>query len=514
VDATRAQRDADDYGGRVRELKAKSKDECRYSATLDGSMECDSTTAAISASQITQQVATLAGQTAMGLSAQSNMAEATSTGSQAAMMNAAAATAEAGGITQLTTGGVNAAMGVMQLALAAKHSKNAKSVQGLEDDVQITMDNGQKTGNADVARASAASATINNNVQNGGLTKGTGGGDLSADENTMAANLFRDGGFKMRSRFEVIEKDTASVCGPTPPVDDQKCAQLKETRARMMATKLERAQDMAREVSDEVQFEQSKKSKEALMSGLQQTFVGASQVTAGYGAMKSAEEMRKAAAQLQDMQGTPFAMPSIDIGAQDAATATAATQSLSGSGETTTAATEEDDVSEEPGALPGPLNLGGPDNTVANAPTPGGFNKGLSTGGGGGGAGLGGGGTSASKLDGGATGSEAAVARTALNNKDKYLANNNSGGGYNAAGGGRGGGGGGGDDMSAFKDMLSQFMPGKKDDAAKDPSMAFGDGRAPASGEGPTSLLGRNVNIFERVSAAYQTKEKSGLFGK
>jgi hypothetical protein len=493
-----------------RELKAKSKDECRYSATLDGDMECGSTTTAIQAAQITQQVAQIAGQTAMTVAGTMNMQDASKEGSQSAMMRAGAATTEAAGVTQLSTGGVNAAMGLLQLSLAAKHKSNSKKVEGMSQDVQILDDSRVAVSDA----ATAGNSTNEKNAANtkDGKVKGDAG-SLTAAKDSLAANLLRREGFNMQDKFGALQTVETCTDPATPPCSTRQAAQIAKRKAEM-GDKLTRAQDMAVEVENEVSFEQEKKSKEALMSGLQQAFVGAQQITSGVFAMKSAEEMRKAADQLNTAEGTPFALPSIDIGSVETETASATSQSLTGDGDTGAAATEDDELADGPPSLPGPLNLADKTGDVANPLAPGGINPGLSTGdgGGGGGGGLGGGSTSASNLGGGSSAAEAGPIAPNIKNSDKYLATN-GGGGYNARGGGGGGKGGGGDDMSGLKDMLSQFLP-KKDEGTRDPSLNFSGDRQIAGQQAPTSLLGRNVNIFQRVSAAYQTKEKKGAFGQ
>jgi hypothetical protein len=252
------------------------------------------------------------------------------------------------------------------------------------------------------------------------------------------------------------------------------------------------------------------------MSGLQQTFVGASQITTGAFAIKAANEMREAANQLTGTDQTPFTMPSIDLSAPDSTTAGGNTPNLSGGEEVASGAEGEDEDNITPPDMGGPLNLPRDPEALANAPTPGGFNRGLGggAGGGGGGGGVSTGGTGPVAAGGGGAGSaDAAASMAALKNSDKYISNGGGAGGYRGGGGGGGGGAGteGGMDLQG---MLAALLP-KKEDAANDPSMNFGAGagRAPAA-DGAVSLLDRSVNIFKRVSDTYMEKSRRGAVGQ
>jgi hypothetical protein len=76
---------------------------------------------------------------------------------------------------------------------------------------------------------------------------------------------------------------------------------------------------------------------------------------------------------------------------------------------------------------------------------------------------------------------------------------------------GVGGGGGGGAKDPDLSGLLAQFLPKKDEDKPTNGIMDFG-GRGPA-GDGPVSLLDKNVNIFERIHQTYQDKNRRGKVG-
>ena len=86
-----------------------------------------------------------------------------------------------------------------------------------------------------------------------------------------------------------------------------------------------------------------------------------------------------------------------------------------------------------------------------------------------------------------------------------------SGGGYGGFGGGRGGGDGKETDLSG---LLSQFLPKEdKDLGPKNGILDFGGNGREIATDPDASLLGRDADIFKRVSDTYRGKSQQGQVG-
>jgi hypothetical protein len=86
---------------------------------------------------------------------------------------------------------------------------------------------------------------------------------------------------------------------------------------------------------------------------------------------------------------------------------------------------------------------------------------------------------------------------------------------YDGGGGYRGGGaaGGGPDKGPDLSGLLAQFLPKKDEDTAKNGILEYGERGTPSAANDEGSLLGRNINIFERIHQAYQDKQKRRRVG-
>lgn len=267
-----------------------------------------------------------------------------------------------------------------------------------------------------------------------------------------------------------------------------------------------------RSVGSEAASEQAQIADLAKAQGYSHLMIGATQMIQGYAGMKAAELNKKSAKALKNMSDNPFNFtpPSntpIQINPGDALAGSATSISpTSGSGDSSGADSNSDNNTDG-------LSLGDPTsyqnerNTLANggpsAPTfkPG--DPGGGPGGGSGGGGGGGGSTSPAKNE----GEDSTAPRIA----DSRGVPAYEGGGAYRGGGGGGSGGKDGPDLSG---LLAQFLPKQGEDQGhKNGILDYGGGRAPASDDEDASLLGRNINIFERVHQAYQEKQKKRRIG-
>jgi hypothetical protein len=257
--------------------------------------------------------------------------------------------------------------------------------------------------------------------------------------------------------------------------------------------------------------EQAAIGKEASAGALTSLIAGATSLIQGTFSIKAGKELKKAAQELRKAQNTTatFQPPNFDAPEFTPPQSGGSTPVITGSGDVgdpqqNQAQVDEDDASDVGSLGEGFLPGGNPLGEIPAAP-PAGELAGGGSGPINGSGSVGGGGTGGEEPGAG----EEPKAEYAANLNDPGSRYMSGSGGYTGGGSGGGSGGGGGPDLSGILDKL-MGRNGETEFQGKPGLDEFG--RRPAAADN-YSLLDRNVNIFDRIHQAYQTKSKMGRIG-
>lgn len=451
--------------------------DCKVSAGINGDRYgCGGTRAMIEGAKVTNAVTQAAGQISTAAVGQSQQMNAQAAGgTQSATLHAAAVTQRTTGDIELVTGGLNTGLGLVQMIQYADHKGNAKEIKGGSAEALKAEKKGPQVGDGSLGGQGFVSAATDGGV-NDRIVKN----------------------FKLNEKYHIT---TDVVPGPSQ-AQAQEAARNQEIEMKKGAMKRD-----TKRIANKAADEQGGMAKEAMAGGMMSIIQGATQMMTGGFNIMSANQLDDTADKLKALENqvptiSPFApMGARQVGPADAL-APAAPTSLNGAGTSDVqAAQDSTPLTPDNGSLGRPI-ADVPKTGIDPGPAAGKFSSSGPPGGGSGGGGGFNGGASTAPASGG-------------DNADPQakMADSSKGSGYEGGGYASGGGGGGtpdkGPDLSG---LLAQFLP-KKDDAQKNPNgIADFGGRGPA-GEGPISLLDKNVNIFERIHQTYQDKGRRGTVG-
>ncbi len=473
--AEKAQKDAlSDIGSSADPDDAVTdSDRCAYSKTVGDELGCKGTEGALKGMAMTSTLLDQAGQAGVQAHGALVQQQAQMEGaSQADMMRNTAQLTENTAWKESVSSLLNVASGFMAFSKAKKHEQNAADFKAARTTSgQDSMIEGG--GDADLAVKGSTNGGLAGRIADKfGLKK-------SVDAEMQAAQ-------KIDGVNEVdIKKRAASVLG------------AKGGKAALNA-----------------QSEQLSMAEDANTAGTQMMVQGLVKAASAGANFLAAKGMREAADQLAAVP-TPGMV--IDPGAIEMpgfvpTTAVPGTSAaISGSGVNPESAAAEEAAGEvDSGDLGRGFDPNARDRSkLTQAPPAGKFA--LAGGGpsGGGGPGFGGGGSTAAASGGGddgAGGSDDSVS----SDPSRYVGGG-SGGGYGGFGGGRGGGDGKETDLSG---LLSQFLPKEdKDLGPKNGILDFGGNGREIATDPDASLLGRDADIFKRVSDTYRGKSQQGQVG-
>ncbi|MBC7690899.1 MAG: hypothetical protein H7222_03965 [Methylotenera sp.] len=256
--------------------------------------------------------------------------------------------------------------------------------------------------------------------------------------------------------------------------------------------------------------EQSTISSAAKGGALVSILTGAQMIGQGAVNMAAAKAAKARAAELANLEGRGGKIPGFDntnLTNQDSGARGA--NSITGDGTSTILdATSDTSGADTTASLGAPFNPGQADNSVNPGAPSGAFEKGSTGGpaaGGSGGGGMGGGGGTSPSDSGAATDPAA-----------KYAEQVKTQGNYEGGGGGARAGGAGGGKADAGLDLnglLAQFLPKPEEEKDKHNSILEYGSRSPASDGAPEALLGKDANLFQRISETYKDKNGKGFVG-
>lgn len=523
----------------------QSKGPCQVSSAFGKEYDCKTTESQLKNFDTTVSViSAAAGVGAQAIGAQASY-NAQKSGSVAGGMEAGANAQDLTAKSQLALGAISAAAGAWEvMKIGGKHSNNEdRFKEEMIDYEGKNLVDGQTT----------ADAQLNQYKKNKGIdqyskeeilkmsnSKGTSEGDhgyltANKEDQSLSAKMINNEGGTFGDLNEKVNgindvsfgkaylelKEQLQATDPSNPgysalkqkVEDarQQANQQISQRENDYEKKIHDFKKNVRSVGSEAASEQSQIATLAKSQGYGHLMQGAAQMIQGYAGMKAAELNKKSAQALKNMSDNPFnfvppSNTNVPVNPGDALAATGNSISpTTGSGDTSGADSTTDN-STNGLSLGDPTGYQNEPNTLAN-PGPGApnFKPGDPGGGPSGGGSGGGGGGSTSTSNGG--GEEAPAPRLAESRGVPAY----EGGGAYRGGGGSGGGGKDGPDLSG---LLAQFLPKQGEDPNhKNGILDYGGGRAPATENEETSLLDRNINIFERVHQAYQEKQKKRRIG-
>ncbi len=539
---------------------------------------CSGTKALIDAGQMTTTVGQQIGSTVVTAAGQLNQAQAQQEGGTAAMMTAGADTQELGGQTSTVLGTVSAVFGAAQVTAAIGHgssqaqlrrelngealspgiqkgtagyqriregSSSAESLTAAARHAKDIRESGESA-SAFHPEESVSDADLQGNAREGGtgyIDHSKVGGlagriiqstDVNKDGSVYSGNHTHSAAIQEAEQ----QRDQISQQLERSSNDPQKFQALKETHqraeervSRLRATRSNeieaRTQSIRRKQSyvgeqlemagGEAAAEHGAMAQQAAAAGAMQLATGVAQIVTGQMQAKAARDMRESIKKLSNAETRNDATFSIGDDDLSGGNPFGNGDSPNITGDTdpeTSAAEEDEELTDVPGSLGEPTLTKLPEGTIAGAPTGGAFveapaKAGAPAGGGAGGAPS-------------AGGTAAATAAASDAGQSKYMAERNrasnryeTGGiGRGLAGGGGNFGGGGsgaiGPDLNA---MMEKFLGKKGEEAAGRGILDFGARGGAGQGEQPYSLLDRNANIFDRIHQTYQDKTRRGVIG-
>ncbi len=465
--------------------RGNANDMCPQSATVDsGKYGCSSTMNLVQGSMMGSMMSMSAGSMATSAIGQSQKMNAMNGGTQTAALEAAANTQKTTGEMQLGIGGLNAALGALQLYKYSKHNQNARELAS--------------GGRAGVSRTENANA---GNAKSEHLLSSADAGWMEA-AHPVGKKIVDSFGLNTQTD-RVFTQVTANPISQKALYDAQVAARNAEGQGHRQETE-SRMTEIGRASANE----QGMGSQAALMGGIMSMMTGSQQLMTGGASLAAAHQMQKTIDALK--KGSvpilqPLAGPTTTGNISEGPKTFNAPGTVSGDG----SLQSQDPTTATPGPSGGPPNLGVGFNPnpmgsgLPDAQTPGKFSAGTPQGGSAGGGGV-------------DTSGRTMAAENKQEEPQAKLASNGTGTNYGSGGafiGGNPGGGGkgaeGGPDLSA---LMEKFLP-KKDDPSKPPSSIMDFGNNGASDNRPFSILDKNANIFERVTDTYRDKQMRGNLG-
>lgn len=537
-------------------------------------MTCKNTDAQIKSFQNIGVATQAIGASVVGITGQVQNMNAAQSGSQVGMIQAQANIQKMGAEAYMATGAMTTAFGVINLQSASKHDANADALKAVKGNIKVNDDstasvatkfknNGYYTTDGSYEGQAAGSikdkdqlngitqAIVNKGVLSGGKVIGAENGGLEAYGTALtsikpnqAAAVARkfpgqsptgaqadDTGHNLmasveRSWPQAVTQITGQQPG-TPGylavfksqsrkqaylnsqqdyLDGQSLVEVAPTldqRANQVVGRQKNLNGLINSTAQQAATEQTNEAEKARQAGVVSLVQGVAQLAQGaltYEAAKIAEQEAL-------NYNTGNTQPAFQVTSGMA-------QTLSPTNPTTTTLQPGTGGDTPPPTNPGNINaqaipnLGTPINPDATSggagggPAPNSFAGGLPQGGspGGGGPGISVGATQADKSTGEPDNSPRAAPQGPPSNY------NASGTGYIAGGGSVGA------EKGQDLSFLANLLPKKEDEASKNGILDFGKNRSPAS-MAPYSLLGRDVNLFKRISDTMSEKAKSGSVG-
>jgi hypothetical protein len=411
-------------------------------------------------------------------------------------MKAAAGAQEMTAYTQMALGLTSAVMGAIEISKGSDHRDYADKFKK-----DLTGFNKESLSNNGGSDMNSAGTKLNEH------------GHLTTEANALAKRVVNEGaGTGYGDLNELYNLNSKVTANPNDP--NQKALYDQQVKARDEEISQKKAQALAqkvRAVGARAMGEQHQIANEATTAGMASIANGAAQMIAATAGLYAAKVNKDAAKTVERAEKTipkfnfnPPPYQPLPLGNGDALGTRPPTAIAPGntSDQGNSGADEAKDPDKNIG-LGGPTGYEPPSNELAQTPPPGAvFKAGGPDGGGGGGGGgpSGGGSTSA--------------ANAPEENTTPRMADSRGAPPYEGGGGYRGGGAGGsGDKGPDLSGLLAQFLPKKDDENAKNGILDYGErGLASATAE-DGSILGRNINIFERIHQAYQDKQKRRRVG-
>jgi hypothetical protein len=250
--------------------------------------------------------------------------------------------------------------------------------------------------------------------------------------------------------------------------------------------------------------EQTTAQSDSMAAGVRSLITGTQMTLSGALAIGAAKQAKELAGKLSDVTGNNYQLTSTNPDTGTTAPSSTTALSTGTASDPAVAATDPNSAGGDVPKIDTPTNPDATDSGPGAGPVAGSFQPGATKGagnGGGGGGGIGVGSMSPAKAEAEQTGPRMADSR--LNTAYSQ----GGGSGYAGAGGGVSA------DKSADLGFLANLLPKPQDEMGKNGILDYGTaGRSPAS-MAPYSFLGKDVNIFQRISDRTTTKLKSGDVG-
>lgn len=544
-------------------------DSCAASAALG--MACSKTDQQIKNFQTMNQVSQAVGASAVGITGQISNQNAAQSGSQSEMIKAQGKIQEFGAGIQVTTGLMNTAFGVVQMQSASERDKNAKALEiakSKANEVKINTDGDASANfkyresgyynNVDYAgqAGSIKKDQINNSivgkiVEDGILSNGkaatTSNGGLEALGSGLSTSITPGEASALSKHFpegnpspeqvmarssqlqEKVNLAYAAQCNvPAKPpscltpstwladpanseyrtasneaIALKRASTVVGARNKSILTRQASLQNQVKSTAQAASAEQSNEADKARQSGIISLVQGVAQMAQGALSYEAAKVAEKAALNYNTGNTQPAFQVTSGVAQTLSPTNPGTTALQPGTGGDTPPPTNPGNITAN--SIP---NLGTPVNPDATGggagggPAPNSFAGGVPAAGAGsgGGSGITVGATQPDRSSGEVDNSpRAAPAGPPAN----Y---NSSGQGYVAGSGGVGA------EKGQDLSFLANLLPKKEDEPSKNGILDFGKNRSPAS-MAPYSLLGRDVNLFKRISDTMSEKAKSGSVG-
>jgi hypothetical protein len=454
-------------------------DPCSLSTKIDGKYSCAGTVQMGQTTSMVGMASMMMGSTvaqSAGMAAQNKVLNSGS--SQKDALENSANAAETTAKTQGAIGIANAAMNLVLLKKGMDHTGFGTQIAAGGSEVS------QQTGG-------------NAGVSNYGVTNAQG--RLNDQGNTVADKIVNKFDLNQNSIVRVTKVDTLTA------TNAELVAAQKKIREEEDAAHLSWGRSTAGRIAADSKAEQQIVSQQAKMQAMMGGMIAASQIASAASAMKSAKDMRAAAAKLGDTKSNaPFIKADpISGNIADGVQTAGNPEMITGNGDNPNAAPA--DSTQGPSGDNGNLGQGFNPNPLPSdlAPplTPGKFEAGKPEGGGGGGpAAVGGGSTAAANAQ-----PEDNQAKPVANQgSEKYESN-----GTFAAGGGGGKGAEGGPDLNS---LMDKFLP-KKEDADKKPDSILQFGAQGPGGPQSSTVYGRDADLFKNISKEMARKAQEGAIG-
>jgi len=487
--------------------------DCVISEELDADgkrkFNCGGTKTWIEGAKIGNQVSQAAGQVVVGAMGQSAQQNAAQSGTQSGAMESAANLQAMTAKMQMGLGATNAMLGALQLQRAQKHKKNAFEI---ETEIRNTasqklmIDRTRNTGDVEMSSTGLTQTAItafglNNSEQ-----------DISQDV-TVTNKAIQDQQTLVNATVNPVQKAQMQ----------SELASMRQRQTQEQRTRTKQLDERQKFVNSEIsavrakgQAEQRAMGNTATQGGMMSAITGLQQLTNAFFGLKAANEMKKAAKSVQNLENVGGTI----VGEGDPVSADSPQAPTQGGGAiiggdgtglpVEAPQTAEEDKEKDELDLGAPRPGGdGSTNIALPAPTAGEFTADAPKGGAGGGGGPAGG---ASVSGSGIQQEGESSARQADNKTASSSYGGGGGGGTFRQGGAAGGGdGGGGPDLAG---MFAQFLPKPEEANGKTPNILdYGTAPARLPASMPDSLLDRKANLFERISKALLEKTQRGFVG-